>query len=501
MKSTKAQPLKQIHAVFGPHGHAISQSTDAVACGREQDVHEARLLEMCSAELWPKGSYEQACARPILMTEHHQHQMEKLHEALTLAITDIVDRWWTDDAAAFPQRMPLTGVEEGLLQWMDGQVPHNLPEFREVLGSWRPDFLVADGPHNELYPTGEVFCVTEINARFSLNGYMHEAYGQQALLDLGIEQRGLQGATDPAKLIGGLCSLLRFDRPLHLLKGQEKGIDIHMFVEFLRRHLGMHVRIIAPEDLRLVPDSSAVLGYKLCCAVRAPEYARGALLQGGLMLVDGEVVEEIHQVGLELHQRELLGLPTKMLRAISLRCFNDLRTVLLVHDKRMLGIVREELGSLVRRSVLSEAQADIVRHGVAETLLPGSVEVQDLLQRSRAFPELRNEFLLKPIRGGKGSGIVFGDEMQASEWISCLEKLDTAQITPGRESLLIQRQVKQRLYDVVLGRDGKHTRYPLIGTYHVVHGQLLGLGIWRSSPGRITAVSNGGSWVCSVLQN
>lgn len=83
---------------------------------------------------------------------------------------------------------------------MEEQIPHGLPEFREVLGSWRPDFLVGEGTKGGLYPSAETFCLTEINARFCFNGFMHEAYGQQALLHLGVEDRGLYGATDPAKV-------------------------------------------------------------------------------------------------------------------------------------------------------------------------------------------------------------------------------------------------------------------------------------------------------------
>jgi hypothetical protein len=283
------------------------------------------------------------------------------------------------------------------------------------------------------------------------------------------------------------------------LKGEERGIDIHMFVDFLQRRLGLRPRIIAPEELRLVPDGEAPLGYRLCCLAPRPKYPHGSPAQTGLMSVNGELVEEIYQVGLELHQHELLALPKETLRAISLRCFNDLRTIFLVHDKRMLGIVREELDSLVGRSVLSEAQADILRHGIAETFLPGSPEVKELLQRSVEDPGLRNDYLVKPIRGGKGAGIIFGDEVSAAEWISHLEQLRSAEFVPGRTTWVVQRQVKQRLYDVVLGASGKRVRYPLVGTYHVVHGDLLGLGTWRSSPGRICAVSNGGSWLCSVI--
>jgi hypothetical protein len=164
----------------------------------------------------------------------------------------------------------------------------------------------------------------------------------------------------------------------------------------------------------------------------------------------------------------------------------------------MLGIVREELNSLVDRSVLTEAQSAILRHGIAETFLPGSVEVKELTRRCAELPGLRNDFLLKPIRGGKGAGIIFGDEVSNSEWISHLEKLESAEVVSGRGSWVIQRQVKQRLYEVVLGTSGERVHYPLVGTYHVAHGKLLGLGTWRSSPGRICAVSNGGSWICSV---
>lgn len=271
-----------------------------------------------------------------------------------------------------------------------------------------------------------------------------------------------------------------------------------MFVDFLRCRFGLRPRIIAPGDLRLVIDDQAPYGYTLCCLVPAPEF-RSESSNIPLIFNDGETLEEIHQIGLELHQRELLALPTAILRHISLRCFNDLRTILLVHDKRMLGIVRQELDSLVCRSVLSQAQANVLRKGIAETLLPGSTGIQELLQRSEESPELRKDYILKPIRGGKGAGILFGDELSDADWVSHLQRLKCPELVSGRTNFVVQRHVKQRSYDVILGTSEKHVHYPLVGTYHVVHGELLGLGTWRSSPGRIVAVSNGGSWICSLI--
>lgn len=45
----------------------------------------------------------------------------------------------------------------------------------------------------------ENFRITEINARFSFNGFMHQAYGQQALDDVGVGAN-LANATDSEKV-------------------------------------------------------------------------------------------------------------------------------------------------------------------------------------------------------------------------------------------------------------------------------------------------------------
>lgn len=72
-----------------------------------------------------------------------------------------------------------------------------MPAFSKCLGSWRPDFLVEKDEHQE-----ENYRITEINARFSFNGFMHEAYGQQ-VLNKSVEGEAsvLVGATDPNQVM------------------------------------------------------------------------------------------------------------------------------------------------------------------------------------------------------------------------------------------------------------------------------------------------------------
>lgn len=129
-----------------------------------------------------------------------------------------------------------------------------------------------------------------------------------------------------------------------------------MFVNFVYRYIGVKPHIIAPADLRLLEDSEAKYGYRLCCVVEGNGFAASTTSASTLRTANGELVQEIHQIGLELHQRELFSLSREMLCQVSLRCFNDMRTILLVHDKRMLGIIKQEIPSLVTRRVLTAAQ-------------------------------------------------------------------------------------------------------------------------------------------------
>jgi hypothetical protein len=165
----------------------------------------------------------------------------------------------------------------------------------------------------------------------------------------------------------------------------------------------------------------------------------------------------------------------------------------------MLGIVRQEIPQLVTRGVVTAVQAEALRLGIVETLIPGSKELNDLLHKSVFSPDVRHDYILKPIRSGKGQGIIFGEDVTAPEWASLLQALTS----PGEisaELCVLQRRITPRKYNLMLRASEGMVRYPLVGTYHVTNGELLGLGTWRASGGRIVAVASGGSWICSVMK-
>lgn len=87
--------------------------------------------------------------------------------------------------------------------------------------------------------------------------------------------------------------------------------------------------VIHPEDLRLVPDTTLATGYAL--------YTTSPALS-----TDGEEkLERIHQVGFQLFLDGYRSLATEMRQHLALYGVNDVRSMLLVHDKRLLGIIHQ----------------------------------------------------------------------------------------------------------------------------------------------------------------
>ncbi|KAK2591280.1 hypothetical protein QQS21_011032 [Conoideocrella luteorostrata] len=242
------------------------------------------------------------------MGEQHQQQLAELHEALTIAVTDIVRRWWTDNTARYPERMPLDSQEEELLQWIETQVESgNLADYSQCRGSWRPDFLVGSRDNAAIGQTEENFRITEINARFSFNGALLEAHGQQALDSMGMDKCGLKSATNAELRICDYCQMR-------------------------------------------MPK----VGYKLCAIVKETSNETSADVSAIISTSTREVLQEVHQIGLELRQQEFRAIDPEILRQTSST-------------------------SWLRRGVLSTEQAKVLDRGIADTILPGSPEIRELL--------------------------------------------------------------------------------------------------------------------------
>lgn len=128
--SSPPTQLQQVQAHPDKDKYALVASYDADKATYAQEHRAAKsgLLDLCPAKMWHNSSYSTFCPRPILITQQHQQTLKDLHSGLVLALTDIVERWWTDAEARFPERMPLESKEEALLQV--GIVQLLLPSWR-----------------------------------------------------------------------------------------------------------------------------------------------------------------------------------------------------------------------------------------------------------------------------------------------------------------------------------------------------------------------------------
>ncbi len=70
---------------------------------------------------WPNNFDLIGSPYPLLVPESLVEHFERLGEILDRAVTNIVERWWIDQKANFPERMPLLPHQEELLQVGDNQ--------------------------------------------------------------------------------------------------------------------------------------------------------------------------------------------------------------------------------------------------------------------------------------------------------------------------------------------------------------------------------------------
>jgi hypothetical protein len=170
-----------------------------------------------------------------------------------------------------------------------------------------------------------------------------------------------------------------------------------------------------------------------------------------------------------------------LLRKIATCCINDFRNILLLHDKRILGIVLDELDDLKARNVVTKEEGVKLKNGLAETLLPGTVALQNLLERSKADPKHKDAWIAKPVRDAACAGIKLGEDMTQDEWIALLEEQSERRLRPTEGAFVIQRLANHVWYDIV--RHAVETSEPkkfhLIGSHHLVNSRYNMFGPWR----------------------
>ncbi|KAH8696540.1 hypothetical protein BGW36DRAFT_428545 [Talaromyces proteolyticus] len=458
----------------------------------ERDAYDTAILRFISDMNLSSMYAEKVSPYPILMPRSFLEDIEKFQDILFIAVSNILDRWWEDSEADFPRRMPLEPHEESVLKWVHERSKQGLMQhYNERPLHWRPDILLPEAGHSN---ANLPFKICEINARSPFNSMIKSicmfkavASSNTALPD------GLEPASSADRMVDRLVSLFKPDFPLHVIWHEGITDPIDAFSSFYKKRTGNIPRVVHMTDLRLVPDSSSPTGHILCCVAAASADVQG-IVSG-----TGEPLERIYQVGLQMSHRDYSSLSLEMLQQLAMDGICDLRNIFLVSDKRMLGIIMQELDSLVHKhNVLTPDQAEILRQGIVHTILPGSEDIVQLLRQIREGSVSKDSYLLKPARGHRGMGILLGKDLGREEFESLLRGLGDA-LLPADRIYVVQPFIEQALFGLRLSDDSEPQQCRMTGTYHAIGGCFAELGVWRADSERICSRFHGAFSIPAVV--
>ncbi|KAE8420765.1 hypothetical protein BDV36DRAFT_249080 [Aspergillus pseudocaelatus] len=345
-------------------------------------------------------------------------------------------------------------------------------------GNLRPDILIpvqTEGKDPE-------FRVCEINGRFPISFISHVACVYEALAGCLKDSPVFEPATRYEKVQEGLLALFDPDLPIHFVSEGKDFPRTSPLFGLIEKRTGMRPRQVKSKDMRLVPSKASRTGFILCCVWGADPDVSKTSDMPQLIKVNREALEQVHQIGLQLFDYELFALPLETVRHIGLCCVNDPRSVFIAHDKRILGIILQELDALLHKhKVLSPAQAQLLRERIIPTILPGSSEFNTLLEDSQRDPQTKNGYILKPVRDARGNGILLGKNISVHEWETMLASLGRQAAKISVPQYMIQHLLPLPSFHWFWDEQRRVRESRMVGTYFSVNGRFVGLGMWRAA--------------------
>lgn len=293
----------------------------------------------------------QVAAVPVTLSHSYLERLALLGRLLDAALRGIVERYFGDERIRAVYALP-ADLEAMLRQAADR--PYRI-------GCYRPDF-VYDGQGQPR--------LCEIGARYPLNGWMLSAEAADAL--------GSGGEAAPRPFLDDLCADYRPGETVAMVHAREAGTEIFLFAEALRAR-GIGFVQAHPGSLRV----------------------RGGALHAGEDRIDHAILE-MDRTELPLIDADALGW---LIGKGSY--FNDVRTLILVHDKRTLALLWDEA---VMRDILPGAELAALRAFLIPSFVvdgPGSRDA--LLARDE-------DMIAKRSSGGRGVDALVRSDCGEAAW-------------------------------------------------------------------------------------
>ena len=383
-------------------------------------AHRSKFLEQMSPIL-DFLPYDSICYNPYPLVLGHRlcEEFTEFMDVLVRGVNAVVRSYLED--SRIHAMMPISPELKKILEMCSGQ-PYQL-------GTIRPDILFQKGG-------GVKIC--EINARFPLNGMTISQWlskstaGSPYLMWNGYEPN--EGVMD---ILNSLENRFDLNKPLLRVSKSEKGGESRYFLEHFKS-LGGEVIHASPEQLEAVPTGVSANG------------------------------QSVDQFILEMDRQELLLLDGRVLRLIiqSGNYLNDIRTLILVHDKRLLGVLGNRQ---VMKDYLPDADLDILSKYIPETV---DLSLEENFKR---VLDDRKKWVIKKISGGRGVGLLMGCDCDKARWYSTLLE--------HRSEYMAQAYVEPEKFLITYekGNEIVQNHLHIVGSLPCLDGHYFGPGMFRAS--------------------
>ena len=316
--------------------------------------------------------------KPMAITGERRKELKELHRILYKCICFMADNY----ERFVPAFMPLSDAEMELLA-IQAQHP-----FRA--GAYRPDYIISEDGR---------LLLCEITSRFFAHGIFSSYYAECAAERFMERFPDKKNETEFEAMLQYMAEHTTEKDTISVLKSADKTGEIKLYVPFYQR-FGKHVSVMEAEEIE----------------EKRGEWEKGCVISA-------------------LNQKDLLSFSPDTRKAlIDAGMINDLRTVLIMHDKRFMHLWYEDEFT---KCCLTDTETAFLRSHAIPTWLYGSHE--DIWEDARRNKE---GYILKHHRLGKSEKVYGGPITDQSVWDSLWETGDI-------KDMILQPFIRQRTYPTV----------------------------------------------------